>query len=250
MRNPAPRRPYLLRRASTWYLRFRFPSEIQSLVGRNELRLSLRTSSVRLAERRALACHTYLHRLGQIGRLLKVKTLTKDDASRLLGDLFGEMIEELERARTRSPGQAGARKARVDEGRSRDVGHYDDLSVANVRQGCLRDIDAYRQELARQNYQRVASEARSALERFGYSWDALSPSTFHFCAGLAKQRITFNEVLLARIEGDFRKEAALLSSVRPTSANGAQAGASDAKYRRANFCRLGGILQGQNLCST
>jgi hypothetical protein len=79
MHTAARRRPYLLRRASTWYLRFRLPIEIQSLVGRSELRLSLRTPSVRVAERRALACHAYLHRLRRIVRLLKLKTLTEED---------------------------------------------------------------------------------------------------------------------------------------------------------------------------
>ena len=223
MPNLAPRRPYLLRRASTWYLRFRLPSEIQSLVGRTELRLSLHTPSVRVAERRALACHAYLHRLRRIVRLLKLKTLTPEDASRILADLFAEMEEQLERLRREVPVQQElARREWTEQDTEIFGGDYDELSIAHARQECERDIGKYRQELARDNYERVATEARDALGRYGYNWDSLSPATYLFCAGLAKQRITFNEVILARLEGDFRKEEALLSSVRLARPNGAE----------------------------
>ncbi len=190
---------YLLRRASIWHLRFKLPTQIQPLAGRKELRLSLRTRDVKVAEARAAQLYQFIYRLKQMGRQLKMKTLTEEDASSVLNSLFEEMVQELERLQ------------RDDYKR----GPQDPLGLEFIRYKCEPEIRQYRDELARNDYQQIALEARPALERFGYAWDADSPLIRHFCAEFTKQRITFNEVLLAQANGDFRKEQELLHAIKP-----------------------------------
>jgi hypothetical protein len=87
-----------------WYSASGF--QLRSFVGRSELRLSLYARSVRLTERRALACHAYLHRLRHIVRLLKSKMrIEEEDASKVLADLSAELQEQLEQLRREVPVQ-------------------------------------------------------------------------------------------------------------------------------------------------
>lgn len=210
--------PYLLRRSCTWHLRFKLPTEIQSIADRIELRLSLRTSNARVAETRAASLYRYLLRLKRLARRLRMKSLTEQDAADVLGRLLEEMTEELERLQWADYRDQGQNRPEWSESDEAAFGDYDEVGLAHVRHVCEPEIREYRDELRRNRFERTAIEARDALTRLGYTWEPESPLTQHFCAELAKQRITFNEVLLARTEGDFRKERELLVYVRPRRA--------------------------------
>jgi integrase len=145
-----------------------------------------------------------------------MKTLDEQEATAILHELFQEMLKELERLRWASF-QQDREKIRA-EWESEVFGEYDELAFEYDRSVSEREINEYRTELARSNYQRTALEARQALERFGFAWEPDSAYTRYFCAELAKQRIIFNEVILARTEGDFRREEELLGATKSTDA--------------------------------
>ena len=150
-------------------------------------------------QRRRTPFYRCIYRLKQLGRQLKMKALTERYAASALDELFEEMTQELERLRW-------------DDYQR---GPQDPLGLDFIRYKCEPEIRQYRDELARNDYQQIALEARPVLEKFGYAWDADSPLIRFFCAEFAKQRITFNEVLLAQADGDFAKEQTLLNGIKP-----------------------------------
>ena len=96
---PRPKRvlPYLQKRPSGWYFRFKLPIEIQSLVDRQEIRLSLHTKDYKEARERAEVTLPYVQWMKRFRHM--ASSLTPEISEQILKDVFERLVDELERTR-------------------------------------------------------------------------------------------------------------------------------------------------------
>lgn len=96
-RHSAP--SYLLHRPSGWYFRYALPRGLATLLGRRELRVSLRTRSRLIARRRGTRLASAAATLADLGDQLRMHIIAPDTAAALGERVIREALEDFERQR-------------------------------------------------------------------------------------------------------------------------------------------------------
>ncbi len=89
--------PFLQRRESTWYFRFRLPGSLKSLAGRSELRISLGTRELAVARQRTERVLPDVYVIKQLAR--HMSALEPSHVQKALDLAFTRIVNELERTR-------------------------------------------------------------------------------------------------------------------------------------------------------
>ena len=190
MGNPS----YLVRQPSSYCFRMVVPSDLQELVGKRELRYSLRTGFLSEAKYRARRMAGFTQ--GLFKRLRRQGTmaeLSDADIKKLLADHLQEMLREAELDRTSK-----------DKPMSRDdLDDYDEMLS-------LWQAEA-REALATNNYKimSVPRRVNELLAEKGIKVDPDSISYRKICRELLKADVQYFQVEQARACGDYSKEEQL-----------------------------------------
>jgi hypothetical protein len=194
--------PFLQRRNSAWYFRFRLPHRLRSIGCRTELRVSLGTHELAIARERAERVLPDVYRLKHLAR--HMSALEPCHVQKALDLAFTRIVTELER--TREPWlrhRAGALRGAghavsvqlnggfQPRGRGRTLGHSTLWSLAGHRSERLR---------------RGVVSARALLNQIDAPIDEHSPLFRQLALELLKLEAMRLEAQKARMGGDFRKE--------------------------------------------
>jgi hypothetical protein len=199
---------YLLRRRSGCYFRFRLPTEIQSILGREEIRFSLLTTNTDCALERI---GVVLPHLFAIRRLSKhMKELTAEEARRAATFAVGRLINTLNQSRA----------AWEYQDASSSPGLYEDV-LSREAFGFAPEMDPDYQYPGRTDLIIHAIQrgehgdgvplAKQILKTLKISGDEHSEQFRLLALEMSKLRATLRQVVIARARNDFLTEQRLLS---------------------------------------
>lgn len=197
MKKTLVRSAHLLKKPSSWYLRYRLPSEIQSLSGKSELQLSLRTKDHRFARYQVGLVSPDLARFRLINRLLAMRQLDREKATELLGRLHTAMVQRL-----RS----------LQEQHIADGVTFSDNLLELEHAEHEGFIAQYRVALRNNEFDLVAGEVEAAIVEQGLDFKRDSTAFRIMCVELLKQKITYHKILQARCSGEYEEEDELLAA--------------------------------------
>jgi hypothetical protein len=89
--------PYLHRRSTIWYFRFKLPGRLRALTDRAEIRLSVATEKLSIARERAVAVLPQVYFLKRINR--QMDTLEPQHVRIALDTAFTSIVNTLERSK-------------------------------------------------------------------------------------------------------------------------------------------------------
>ena len=168
---------YLLSHPSGYIFRYCIPKDLKGVVGKGELRYSLKTGSLSMAKYRARCMAGYvqmiIHNIRRGGRMSE---LTHEQINRILRKHYEETIEEDEVSRAK--------------GQNRDGGYSDGYERCHG-------------ELISGDISRVAPFAETLLEENGIKLDRQSDNYKRFCRDLVKVQMRMLAECAQRAEGDY-----------------------------------------------
>lgn len=191
--------PYLMKRNSRWYFRFRVPIAIQSLAGRSELRVSLNTSSLKVAKNLLPEALPYVYELKRLTR--RMKQLEPDHVRTALDRIFTELVETLEHSkepwmRGQHRGQSLVTGINIGGQELATINEYKQLSAANDARKAVKSRDP----------SRWVNSACNQLQTLGVAPDLESQLFKDFCVEIGKLELLFLDAQAARLVGDFETE--------------------------------------------
>ena len=207
---PRPKRvlPYLQKRPSGWYFRFKLPIEIQSLVDRQEIRLSLHTKDYKEARERAEVTLPYVHWMKRFRHM--GSTLTPEISEQILKEVFERLVDELER--TRAPWMRPRISQQVVNGsmmipesyppapsRSDEIGRRTHQLQGAIQRG---DIEPRR------------SSTEKLIEKHDCNGPVNSEAFHTLCLDLMKLDGMYWAAMLAREAGDYEQEEVFVDHYR------------------------------------
>lgn len=193
---------YLQQRGSgIWYFRFKLPSKLQSLVGKVDIRLSLDTHELSLAQEKitALLPHVY-----SIKRLAKTMgELTPEITKKALDLYFTNLVEALERTNApylRNTGTAG----------TEFIGMLPQPSMI-TSPNTQKSLYAFRSDqtkwaIQQNHHQKASRQAGQYLEQVGGVPDKEAPLFQQLSLDILKLQAMYWEIMKAREDGDYRTE--------------------------------------------
>jgi len=177
---------YLYRHPSSYIFRIRVPTDLQSNIGKAELRYSLQTGRIGEARYRArymaAQVQTVFRKIRNGGKMAE---LTPEEINRLLRDFAKEVLSDYEDMKTHREKPASA-----DEIEGNAFG-YD----------CMRD--EMQEQLARADYRKAYRLVDNLLEEKGITLDRDSASYRKLCREMLKIQIDLNEELESREWGNY-----------------------------------------------
>ena len=201
---PRPKRvlPYLQKRSSGWYFRFKLPSEIQSVAELSEIRISLGTKNYACARERVERAYPYVLALKRLKRMSK--ELTPEFAQQVLDQIFTQLVNKLEQSRLpwnqeMSISSMTGVENPVDQLRAVQHAIKVDKLSADIKKGEIR---------------KAKPAAKARLKRLGAEFSETSPEFKALCLDILKLETTYWEAEKHRAKGDFERELVLLDHFR------------------------------------
>lgn len=191
-KNARPKVPqYIERKNNRFYFRRRIPHDVAAMLGKKELRLSLKTGYISNARRQATRLSFHLDRfIFQLREdLPHMQDLTDKQIQQLLDQYLKQSLADSEESR------ANASKPMSEE----DVEDHEDLLS-----GLAADS---RRDLATNNYKRVRKYADELLEDHNLTVAKESSSYNKLCREMLKTLVQFYEIEGKRAFGDYVAEA-------------------------------------------
>lgn len=183
-KRPLP--PYIFSRGSLLYFRYSIPKDLIPIVGKAELRYSLRTGYVYLAKQRTQRLVSSLSRFIKLLRnSVPMQELTEHQIQKLLNRHLAEALQESEQSRI-----ASTKRPKLD----------DLEDTANSYSYVESD---YREGLATHDYRRVYNSVDTLLEEQGFQVDKKSDSYKKLCREMMKINIRYLQTERKRLFGDY-----------------------------------------------
>ena len=194
--------PYLQRRPSAWYFRYRLPSEIQSIANCSEIRISLGTKNYAIARERVEQAFPYVLALKRLKRMSK--ELTPEITQQVLDQVFTQLVDRLE-------------QSRAPWNRETDfvalTGTDNPFNQLKANQHALK-VSKLSGDIKSAQIGKAKPAARAKLKRIGVDFSESSPEFKDLCLNLLKLETTYWEAEKYRANGDYEHELTLLDHFR------------------------------------
>lgn len=194
--------PYLQKRPSAWYFRYRLPSEIQSIANCSEVRISLGTKNYAIARERVEQAFPFVLALKRLKRMSK--ELTPEITQQVLDQVFTQLVDRLE-------------QSRAPWNRKTDLlaltGTDNPINQLKANQHALK-VSKLSSDIKNCRIGEAKPAARAKLKRIGVDFSESSPEFKGLCLNLLKLGTTFWEAQKHRAADDFAYELTLLDQLR------------------------------------
>jgi integrase len=190
---------YLISTASGYYFRVIIPLDLRPIVGRSELRYSVRTGFIGEAKHRALSMAGFTQRLFQsLRKGSKMRELSDAEIQKLIGQYFRQVLEEDEASRV------------MEDSPLPDEVHEEELVNWHAVKGDIqKDLaDCNYDGLAKTMTDRLLIENRLVLDQESYSYRKLSRE-------MLKVHSRILDVMEKRERGDYSDESLIPPAALP-----------------------------------